>query len=285
MDSDNNYFTINPMSHRMETLEPGEAYTGSVTIVNPATASEDFYYSTRVAPYGVKGENYSADLITETNYTRIADWITIDEPTGSIKPNESKVVNYTIEVPKNAPAGGQYAAIIVSKNPEKTEESGSSVAVKDTYEIASLIYADIDGKTTHDGEIIENTIPGFTTSPLITVGAMLSNTGNVHEYATIIIGATNIFTGEVITDPNNETNRYTELIMPESERYVQRDINENLPQLGFVHVEQTIYYNDQVSTEARDVIICPVWFLILILFVIAMLVSTIAKMIVRHRKK
>ena len=56
-----------------------------------------------------QSEKYNADVVTKTNYTQMADWITIHEPTGTLMPNEAKELSFTIEVPENAPGGGQYA--------------------------------------------------------------------------------------------------------------------------------------------------------------------------------
>ena len=78
---DINAFTVLPMSQRF-VLDPGETYTGKITIVNPADATEDFSYKVGVSPYGVVGENYEADLTTDSDYSAIAKWIEIAEPTG-----------------------------------------------------------------------------------------------------------------------------------------------------------------------------------------------------------
>lgn len=283
-DTNDNYFTVTPVAKRFEILEPGESYEGIITVINPVNATEDFNYTIYTSPYGVKGENYDADLITETDRTQIAKWITIDEPSGSLKPNESKTIHYTITVPADAPAGGQYAAIIVSKD-NGSDKANGNMAVNNIFEMASLIYADVNGETILEGEILENNIPGFVTNAPITVSALISNNGNVHQDATIIIEANNFFTGEVILEAKENKDYYTELIMPGTTRYVQRDINEGLPALGVVHVEQTIYYNGGFSKEAKDVIICSVWFMAMVVATIAVIVAVIVGMVRRHRRK
>ena len=270
-----NFFTLTPMTQRMSDLKPGQSYTGSITIINPINATSDFHYSVQIAPYSVSGEGYDADFSSSSDYTLLANWLTIDDPTGVITPNHTKTVHYTIKVPSNAPAGGQYAAIVVSKDPDATTDEDSGVAIKDIHEIASLIYADVAGQTTRSGEILENNFPTFVTSAPITLSAMLTNTGNIHITATIAVEATDAFTGEVIVGPSKENYQYAELIMPETTRYATRNISENLPQLGIVHVSQTIQYNGQTSVTEHDVIICPVWFLILICFIFFLLILSI----------
>lgn len=279
----NNYFTVTPMSQRVS-LKPGEVYNGSITIINPVNSESDFNYKATVTPYSVVGEDYAADLATKSNYNMMTDWVKIEEPTGTLKPNNSKEIKFSIKVPEDAPAGGQYATIAISQN-QSTDAKDGGVAVNNVFEMASLIYAEVAGETKHETEIIENQIPGFVTSAPITLKALLKNEGNVHETATIVIEAKDFFTGNVIVETENDANRYTELVMPETTRAVERDINENLPALGVVHIEQTIYYNGEQSVTTKDVIICPVWFMILLGVTIAAIVGTIVMIVRKHHKK
>ena len=277
----NNYFTVLPMSQRFS-LEPGKTYTGSLSIVNPADATEDFLYSISVSPYGVMGEDYTADLVTVTNRSEIVKWIKISEPKGSVKPNETKKVEFTITVPENAAAGGQYAAIAVSSNESSNASEG--VAVNNVFELASLVYATVAGKTEHKGEILENNVPGFVVSAPITLSAMISNEGNVHEDATFVISVSNAFTGQVILPTEDNEGHYNELIMPETTRDVTREVND-LPALGIMKVNQTIYYQGDVNTVEKNVIICPIWFLFLIAFTIIAIIGTIVRLVIKHKRK
>ena len=277
----NNSFTVLPMSQRFS-LEPGKTYTGSLSIVNPADATEDFLYSISVSPYGVMGEDYTADLVTVTNHSEIVKWIKISEPKGRVKPNETKEVEFTITVPENAAAGGQYAAIAVSSNEAASASEG--VAVRTVFELASLVYASVSGKTEHKGEILENNIPGFVVSAPITLSALISNEGNVHEDATFIITVSNFFTGQVILPTEDNEGHYNELIMPETTREVTRQIND-LPALGIMKVSQTIYYQGDYKTLEKNVIICPIWFLFLVGLTILAIIGTIIRLIIKHKRK
>ena len=277
-----NVFTVTPMSQRMTNLKPGETYEGLITIGVPVNSKKEFKLNFSVAPYGVSGEDYNADLITESDRTQIVNWITIEESDMTIKPNERKEVHYKIKVPETAPAGGQYAAIIVTEKPEKEKDEG--VTVNNIFEMASLIYADVEGETVHEGEILENNISGFVTGAPIMVGALVNNNGNIHESATITIEAKDFFTGAVIVGSDDVSGHYSELVMPETTRRIEREIREGLPALGIIHVEQKIDYNGKTSVEAKNVIICPIWFLVLIIAVIASLVFVIIRIVRKHRK-
>lgn len=277
----NSTFTVLPMSQRFS-LEPGKTYTGSLSIVNPSDATEDFIYKVSVSPYSVIGEEYNADLATKTNHTEITNWIKILEPSGRIAPNETKQVEFTITVPEDAAAGGQYAAIAVSSDESITVSEGFTV--NNVFELASLVYATVAGKIEHKGEILQNNIPGFVSSSPITLKALISNEGNIHEDATFLIAVSNSFTGEVILPSEENNGNYNELIMPDSTREITRDIN-NLPALGVFKVSQTIYYQGEVNELEKTVIVCPIWFMILVGFTIFTLIGAVVGIIKKHKRK
>ena len=284
MEEDENMFTVLPMSQRFS-LQAGKTYEGDITVVNPADAKTDFAYKATVAPYSVTEndhDDYTISLANESSYTAISKWIKIDEPTGKIKPNESKKVHFTITVPENAPAGGQYAAISIAS--DQSSDNSEGVNVKNVFEMASIIYATVDGETVHDGEILENNVPGFIVNPPAKVTAMISNKGNVHEDATFVITVSDFFTGNVILPTEEDDGNYSEIVMPETTRYIEREVS-NLPALGIVKVNQTIYYNGKSSTVEKDILICPIWFMALVLLTIAAIVTTIVFLVKKHRKK
>lgn len=276
-----NIFTVTPMSQRVS-LEPGEVYAGSVTIVNPTDATSDFIYSATVAPYGVVGNDYNADFISTGDRVQMANWITISEPAGKIKPGESKEIKFQIKVPDSAPAGGQYAAIMLSSNNEVGANDGA--LIQNVFEMASLIYANVAGETVREGEILENNVPGFVVTTPIVTSAFLNNTGNVHEDATFVLTASDFFTGRVILPSEENEGRYSEIIMPETERYTTRVISD-LPAVGVVKVSQTINYNGQTSVVEKNVIICPIWLIILVLLILAALVTVVIRLVLRHYHK
>lgn len=275
-----NVFTVLPMAQSIS-LKAGQVYEGSITVVNPSDATADFPYQANVTPYGVSNEGYEADLVTDSDRTAISKWIEIEEPTGVVHPNESKEIKFTIKVPNNAPAGGQYATIAVSSNPD--EGSNDGVTIQNVYEIASIIYATVDGEIVHEGQIVENRIPGFVVSTPITIGAYLRNDGNVHENATFTITVSDFFTGRVILPTENNDGQYVETIMPETERYVEREISD-VPTLGVIKVTQAINYNGETSTIEREIVICPIWFMAIIFLTIAAIITAITLIIKKHRR-
>lgn len=274
-------FLITPMNQRVS-LEPGQVYHGSIKVANPSSSTRNFRFEASVSPYSVIGNDYAINLSEKSNRTMITDWITIDTPSGSLAPNETQNIEFTITVPETAPGGSQYAAIIVSQNEEDKKSNG--INVDNILEMASLIYADVDGDIIREGHILANDIPGFSTVTPVTVSATFDNTGNVHNEAVITITAKNIITGEIIFPKSSNNNQFSELVIPDTTRTVTRDI-ENLPTLGIINIEQTLYYNGITSTETKNLIICPVWLIISIITTFAIIVGIIIHLIKKARKQ
>lgn len=275
-----NVFTLLPMSQRF-TLTPGEVTEGSIKIVNPADATENFAYKVSITPYGVIGEKYTIDLEHESARTSISKWIEIEEPTGEIEPNGVKEIKFTINVPKNAPVGGQYATLAVSSNSKSA--NGNGVAVRNVLEMASIIYGTVTGPIERNGKILENNVPGFIVSPPATLSALIENGGNVHEDAIFTIKVTDLFGGRQILPTEDDDGQYSELIMPETTRYIEREVN-NLPALGIVKVSQSISYRGDNNVAEKTIIICPIWFMMLVFTTLIAIIFTIIHLIRKHRK-
>lgn len=265
-----NNFIVSPMLEKIS-LKAGETYTGSILIANPKDATEDFYYKISTSPYSVIGENYIADFETISDWSRILEWTTLEDTEGTLKPNETKRIFYTIEVPKNAPAGGQYLKIGVTSN---AAASGSGGAVQDVFEIASLVFAEIDGETTRGGRILEGKIPDFVTSSNPAVTAKFTNTGNVHETATTTLYVKNLLGGGEIYPQNGENPEMESIIMPLSTRVVSRQIP-NLPVVGIFEVKETISYRGDTMDVTSVMVVCPAWFILLILATIASILGMV----------
>ena len=279
---DSNMFTVTPMSQVLE-LKPGDTYEGSITVVNPDNAKSDFLYKTEISAYGVVGEGYDADLVTSTEHTQITKWITIKNPTGAVKPNESVKINFTIQVPETAPAGGQYAAILISS--ADTGNVSDGLAVKNIFEMASLIYVGINSdKTDRKGEILKNDVPGFVTGMPIVVSAEVNNEGDVHEITKVALKVKSVFSPNQIYPSEGESGIIEEVIMPDSTRVMSRNID-GISSLGIYDVTQTITYRGMVETTHKIVIACPIWFLVLFILTVSAIIFSIVKSIKKHRHK
>ncbi len=255
-----NTFIVSPMS-QFVSLTPGQTYSGSVKVVNPSGSTANLEYSARVTPYNVIGQEYKADLATVSNFSQIVNWVQLDTPTGTIAPNSTAEIPFTITVPADAPSGGQYATIVVSQS------STVDTSISSVVGMASIIYADVAGETTHSGEVLDTSMPGFSFVTPVPIATTITNTGNVHEPADVTLSIINHFTGERIFPKSDQPDTFSEVIMPSSTRLLVRQL-EGLPALGVVGVTQTVTYNGTDTTFSGVLVLCPVWFLALIAFTI-----------------
>ncbi|MBR3137996.1 hypothetical protein IKG41_01470 [Candidatus Saccharibacteria bacterium] len=257
-----------PTSQRIS-LEPGETYRGSIYISNPAYSTEDAKYSLSVSPYGVSNENYDPVFDQKTTYTQIVDWITLDETEGSVKPNEKKDIGFTINVPYNAPAGGQYATIMAQDvTYQGHNTSGDVLEITNITAIGSIIVADVAGETIEKGEILENSVPSFLFSSPLTTNARVKNHGNVHTDAEYVLQVWPLFSNEEIC--TNEEKPDTDVVLPDTEKYHTQ--NCDLPMIGIFRAKQTVKIFGETSITEQTVFVCPLWLLAIIIFAIVLII-------------
>ena len=149
--------------------------------------------------------------------------------------------------------------------------------------MASIIYARINGEIKRAGSVGENKIPGFVTAMPITVSVELENDGNVHETAKIRTTVKNFLNGAQIYPLSGEEGIVEEVMMPDTSRYVTRDINDLSP-VGIYEVTQSVTYLGQTSDNTQLVVACPVWFMLLVALTFGVIVFGIVRAIMRHRR-
>jgi len=265
--------TISPPNQRI-VLVPGEEFNGSIEVSNSANSPSDLKYSVTVAPYGfVKDENGKTDyedldVDTVTSYNQMKDWSKLGKDEGTVKPNEVDVVPFVIEVPEDAPAGGQYAAIIVQNDTNSDKESEGDLSIQETVRFASSIFAEVAGETRMKGAILENNIPAFNLSSPLKASSTVRNDGNVHTNAKYTLQVWPLFSDEEVC--TNEENATESLIMPETERVHIEECN--LPAIGIFRAKQTVEIFGEKSEMEKTILMCPLWLLFLIVFVIVALV-------------
>lgn len=261
--------TISPPSQRM-ILTPGEDYEASISVSNSSNAKYDLNYSVVVGSLsyaqdeGGNTDYGDLDVDEVTSYNQIMNWIELKKDRGTIAVGELETIPFVIHVPKNAPAGGQYATIIV-QNDSVGATSGKGIAIESAVRFASNIIAEVTGETVKEGSIPENNIPSFLLTNQLLATSLVRNNGNVHTDAEYTLQVWPLFSDEEIC--TNEENVSSSLIMPETERYHTESCN--LPAIGIFRAKQTVKIFGETSTVEKTVIVCPLWLLFLIIFGIA----------------
>ena len=166
MDGMDTVMTISPPKQRI-VLTPGEDFEGSISVSSSSTAKNGLKYSVTVGAFSLVTDedgnvDYNdVDVDTVTSYNQIMEWIELKKDKGEVEIGGMDTIPFTIHVPENAPAGGQYATIIVQNDTGIDNAGGQGVSIESQVRFASNIFAEVTGETEEKGTIIENNIPSF----------------------------------------------------------------------------------------------------------------------------
>lgn len=273
--------SVSPMIQKI-VLNPGETYTGTFKVFNQAANKNDLSFEAEVIPF-FADENYDAVYEKVGNYNQIVDWITVKNGTGTLAPNNGADITYTINVPKNAPSGGQYAAIRVTSVNDKDSEglSGTSTSVKVKYGIAYTIFAEIAGTTVRKGEVLDANVQSLLLDGNIKGTSTIKNTGNVHGTAKYTLKVFPLFSSEEVY--TNEEDPATRTILPD--RTLHNEISwDETPTFGIFNVVYTVEFEGVTTEVSKMVIKCPVWLLFIIIFIIVALIVWLVIRMKSHKK-
>ena len=284
---------VSPMVQKI-IVTPGEIYSGSITVTNSSASDSDFKYVASIGSYTLatdgdinrNRDNYgSTDVNTITNHNIITQWVSLDKKEGTLSPNAQDVINYTIRVPKDAPAGAQYFSILVSdntdleiKHDDATDKTSAGIANK--YQLASAIFANVAGETVEKGSISENNMPSVLTTNKLEATSMVRNDGNIYTDATYTLQVWPLTSDEELC--TNEEKAETSMILPNTERYHVQTCE--LPAVGIFRAKQVVKIFGEESVLEKTIFVCPIWLMILAIVIVVAIVITIVVM-VRKRKK
>lgn len=252
---------ISPTIQRV-TLDPGAHYEGNVTIVN--TGQIKLNYAMSIKPYQVSGNDYEAVFDIHNGYTQITSWITFPESNGVIDPGEVINVAYNIDVPLDAPGGGQFATIFADTN-----DSGQTV--KYNASVGTVLLAHINGETREEGQILSTDIPSFLLNPPVTATVKLENKGNIDEEVKNSLEIKDYFSNRVIYE---DTTPQTNTMLPDTTRTITLVVND-VPRLGVFKATLTTEYMNDAEIATRLILICPIWLIAVILLLILTIVARV----------
>lgn len=261
-------FQVSPMNQRIS-LVPGERYYGTFKVTNPGTSIYNFHYKTSVGPFYVD-DDFGIKYENNGDYNQIVDWITIENPSGVIAPNDTVIIKFYIDTPLDAPAGGQYALIKVEADNNNSSEG--DLNIQQTFSIAHILYSEVAGETTHGGEFNNIHVPGFLLSGNIYGTSTIKNTGNVHSDGIYTLQIYPLFSKEEVF--TNEENPDTANILPGVSRTNVIEWKET-PSVGIFHVFYKASFEGIENKVDKMVIVCPLWLLFIIILAIFLIIFKI----------
>lgn len=269
---------VSPSYAEIEEMRPGKNYNGVFKVQN--TGSKDFDYAISITPYNVSDDKYTIDSDTETAYNQIKDWITLSQDSGTLAADSSEEISYTIRIPNDAPAGGQYALINIRM--VQDSDAGTGAAITANKQIGFRLLGDIEGNTRRTGKVTEQSIPSILFNPPISATSVVENTGNTHIVASYVLQVFPLFSNEEVY--TNEESPYEVTVLPETSRY--NSISwDDAPHLGIFRVKQTVTIADDTQTIEKTVFLCPIWFIFIILLLIFCAVFWIFSRIKSRKEK
>lgn len=273
-EAENPAIQITPAQQKIQ-LSPGETYTGSFSVQN--VGDKTFDYNIVVVPYQVIDESYSPNFSTSNNYTKITEWITLETDQKTIAPGKYDIINYTINVPKNAPVGGQYASVMAYTSGNDTGDGSFQIVSR----VGTLLYAQVLGNVVTSGSVNANTVNQFSFSPPIFAHVYLKNTGNVDVDAKISLTVSSLFSNKILYDNTDKPASVT--VLPETTRFATSTWEET-PFIGIFRVMQAVEFAGNISTVERFVIVCPFWLAIMIIIILVLSILLLIVKISDRRK-
>lgn len=159
-------------------LDPGGYAEGTTKIINESNTPLTFKVS--VQDYTVGDTNGTPQLLTPgtlNNKYSAGAWIAINPATFTLQPGATQIVNYYLQVPKNATAGGHYAALVYTPVVEKSPDAtGGTVNTQ----IGSLFYITVNGDITESAKVTKFLANAFQEYGPVKILTQITNYGNLH---------------------------------------------------------------------------------------------------------
>lgn len=268
---------IYPAQVNLGEVDPGSEHKGEFTIEN--TGKEDFEYEVTFSPYSVEGENYDPNYEKETQYTDLAEWISVDNESGMIAAGNKAQVKYAVNIPNDAHGGAQAAVIMLTMKPNSQTDGTGVQAIR---RLGYLVFGNVDGEVVKTGKVLENKVPSFLFNPPVFGTSVVENTGNVYTVAKYTLQVFPLFSDEEVF--TNEEEPDDSVIFPETKRYNKVEW-EGAPHLGIFRVRQTVKIFDDESVTEKIVFLCPLWFLFIVLLLIFLIIFWIVSRAIKRKKE
>ena len=136
--------TVSPARAEL-TGDPGETISDSFLIINEQNADQTFY--TSVENFESQGESGTPNFTASKE--GLPTWIKVEEKV-TLKKGERIKIPYSITIPKDAEAGGHFAAIFLSTVPPSLGDGQVSVGAK----VGMLVLLKVTGNVKEDGGLL-----------------------------------------------------------------------------------------------------------------------------------
>jgi hypothetical protein len=256
-------------------LVAGQTGNYEMTVFNDGVVPMNITMS--AVPYAMNAD-YSENVFdAPSTRTQISQWVRFTDGDSQFRLDggERKLVHFTVSVPLNAAAGGQYAAITALG---QLEGGGSGLAA--SYQIASLFLSEIDGTTVRGGEVVEREFGGWYDSSDVATRLSVRNTGNTHFFVVNRLIVEGFFGGDELARVENSPS----VIFGDDARDFELNWASDSP-VGLYYLTQESDFLGETYSERRLALILPLWVIVLFVAVIAVLIALIIVKIKKPKSK
>src|SRR3989338_6227509 len=249
--------TIAPVKYKFD-VERGQVVENTITVANP----NDFVLKVRAEfqDFKVTEDNNIQWLPGDIeNPYKMSDWIGIRQDVITLKPKEEQSVPFKISVPKNATAGGKYAAVFFTG---VIEGGGNIGAVP---RVGALIILNVKGDLKRTGELLNFSGPRIANNGPVNFTLSYLNTGTTHYEAKADFTVKNFFW------KSGSFSSETKFVYPNIKRDLKATCNQRAL-LGVYTIKAKILDGDgNVYEQSKLVIGFPYLYLLILIGVLATL--------------
>ncbi len=167
---------VQPGNLSLGRLNPGDTKQASYALTN--IGDNEVTVKVYAEPYTVKGEEYERSYGSSSAYTKISDWVQVNQTEYHLAKNETVEVFFTVNIPKDVPAGGQYA-MLINEIVQKQEDQTGTVGIVSSKRVGVALSAIINGETREEGKLLTQRTALFQPNSPLKGTLRIQNTGNI----------------------------------------------------------------------------------------------------------
>ena len=270
---------ITPVTKRVA-LNANETHDSTINVTN--IGAENISVRVYARPFSTRSDSEMQDYETDTKYTQISRWIAIKSENGTyetetiytLSPNETKAIEYRINVPDDIPGGGQYAVLFVEAMPNGDVKDN----IQTISRVGMTIYATMPGEPKRSVHIGNTSAEALVLNGGVSTQTRISNDGNIDFQASIQFNVYSIFGKQLYS------NNVISAILPESSKTIYAGWEET-PKFGVYRIEYSISALDIYTTGSRYVLVMTSTTLILAIALIIAAILSIIYLIKRRSNK
>lgn len=251
---DGQILSVTPPLFQLSAL-PGDVWQSSIKVVNGNQFPLTVYVEVvNFQATGEVGQGKFVPIVTDVDNEHrqltSAEWIQISAGPHTIAPEQTKDVPFFVDIPKDAPPGGHYSAILITTEPHKN--ANEQMLVKTAQTVTTLFFVRIEGEVIEQADIREfSTTESFLEKPETEFILRFENKGNVHVQPRGNIIIRNMWGTERGDIPVNYQTHFGN-VLPRSIREFKFvwSSDFNISDIGRYSAEVTLVYGDD---EVRNV--------------------------------